>query len=109
MVNYNVNDLLSDAYALHTRQIVAAPAWFDSDLFDIDGIPDVPGEPSDRQIGILLQKLLADRFGLKFHHEQRELAVFAITLAKGGPKMTVSARRVRRTKATNSTLANWAT
>jgi uncharacterized protein (TIGR03435 family) len=28
---------------------------------------------------------------LKFHHEQRELSVFAITVAKGGPKMTVSA------------------
>jgi hypothetical protein len=28
---------------------------------------------------------------LKFHHEQRELAVFAITVAKSGPKMTVSA------------------
>jgi uncharacterized protein (TIGR03435 family) len=91
MVNYNVNDLLSDAYGLHARQIIGAPAWFDTELYDIDGVPDVPGEPSDKQADRMLQKLLADRFALKFHHEQRELSVFAITVAKGGPKMTVSA------------------
>jgi uncharacterized protein (TIGR03435 family) len=91
--NYNMNDLISDGYGLHTRQIVGAPAWFDSELFDVDGIPDVPGEPSDRQIGIMLQKLLADRFALKFHYEKRELSVFAITVAKGGPKMTLSAAK----------------
>jgi len=90
-LNYNVNDMIADAYGLHTRQIVGAPDWFDSELFDIDGIPDVPGEPNDRQAGIMLGKLLADRFALKFHHEQRELSAFAITVAKGGPKMTVSA------------------
>jgi uncharacterized protein (TIGR03435 family) len=91
MVNYDVNDLLSDAYGLHTKQIIGGPAWFDSELFDIDGVPDVPGEPSDKQAGLMLQKLLADRFALKFHHEQRELSVLAITVAKGGPKMTLSA------------------
>jgi uncharacterized protein (TIGR03435 family) len=91
MVNYNVNDLLSDAYGMHTKQIVGAPAWFDTELYDIDGVPDVPGEPSDKQAGVMLQKLLADRFALKFHREQRELSVYAITVAKGGPKMTVSA------------------
>ncbi len=36
----------------------------------------------------MVQKLLADRFALKFHREERELAVYAITLAKGGPKLT---------------------
>ena len=91
MVNYNMNDLLSDAYGMHTKQIFGAPAWFDTELYDIDGVPDVPGEPNDKQAGMMLQKLLADRFALKFHLEQRELSVFAITVAKGGPRMTVSA------------------
>jgi uncharacterized protein (TIGR03435 family) len=91
MINYNVNDMIADGYGLHTKQIIGAPAWFDTELYDIDGVPDVPGEPSDKQADLMLQKLLADRFGLKFHHEQRELSVFAITVAKGGPKMTVSA------------------
>jgi uncharacterized protein (TIGR03435 family) len=38
----------------------------------------------------MIQKLLADRFQLTFHHEQRELAVYAITVGRGGPKMAKS-------------------
>ena len=118
--NFNVNDLISLGYGVHTKQIVGAPAWFDTELFDIDGIPDVPGEPSDRQAGIMMQKLLVDRFALKFHHEQRELAVFAITVAKGGAKMTLSAakpddadddfefRRLGDLTVRNMTMANFA-
>jgi uncharacterized protein (TIGR03435 family) len=89
-MNFDVNDLIAFAYGLHTAQIVGAPAWFMTDLYDIDGVPDVEGVPSQKQQGIMLQKLLADRFQLKFHHEQKELPVYAITVAKGGPKMTKS-------------------
>ena len=39
----------------------------------------------------MVQKLLADRFQLKFHGEKRELSVYAIQLAKGGPKLTPAA------------------
>ena len=35
----------------------------------------------------MLQKLLADRFQLKFHMEKRELPAYAIRTAKGGPKL----------------------
>ena len=89
-INFNVNDLISFAYGLHTQQIVGAPAWFATDLYDIDGVPDVDGTPSQKQQNLMLQKLLADRFQLKFHHEQKELPVYVISLAKGGPKMTKS-------------------
>jgi len=34
----------------------------------------------------MLQSLLADRFGMKVHHEQKQLAVFLLALAKNGPK-----------------------
>ena len=36
----------------------------------------------------MLQKLLADRFRLTVHHEQRELAVYALVAAKDGPRLT---------------------
>jgi uncharacterized protein (TIGR03435 family) len=35
----------------------------------------------------MLKKLLADRFGLKFHYEQREMNVYVLVVAKGGPKL----------------------
>jgi uncharacterized protein (TIGR03435 family) len=88
--NTNMNDLIALAYGVHAKQIVNAPPWFGTELFDIDGKPDVPGRPNMKQMGVLVQKLLAERFGLKFHHEQRELSVYAIRVASGGPKMTVS-------------------
>jgi uncharacterized protein (TIGR03435 family) len=86
-MNTNMNDLVAFAYGLHSKQIVGAPDWFGTDLFDIDGIPDVPGQPSLHQMELMVQKLLPDRFQLKFHHEQRELSVYIITVAPGGPKM----------------------
>lgn len=36
----------------------------------------------------MLQSLLADRFGLAFHHEKKEMPVYSLLLAKGGPKLT---------------------
>jgi uncharacterized protein (TIGR03435 family) len=35
----------------------------------------------------LLVELLADRINLKFHHETKELPVYALVIAKGGPKL----------------------
>lgn len=66
---------------------MGAPAWFGTDLFDIAGKPDVEGQPSLHQMELMVAKLLPDRFALKFHHEQRELSVYIITVAPGGPKM----------------------
>ena len=39
----------------------------------------------------MVEKVLAHRFQLKFHHEQKELPVYAIQIGKGGPKLTTSA------------------
>jgi uncharacterized protein (TIGR03435 family) len=38
----------------------------------------------------MYQKLLADRFNLKLHREKRGLSVYAITVAKNGPKLAKS-------------------
>jgi uncharacterized protein (TIGR03435 family) len=89
--NLNVNDLIGFAYSVQAKQVIGAPPWFDSDLYDIDGVPDVEGVPNQKQINLMLQKLLADRFKLVFHREKKEMAVFAITVAKGGPKITKTA------------------
>jgi uncharacterized protein (TIGR03435 family) len=90
LINANLNDMIALGYGLHTKQIVGAPDWAGKDLFDVDGVPDVPGRPNQKQIQSLLQDLMADRFQLKFHREQRELPVYAITIAPGGPKLTVT-------------------
>jgi uncharacterized protein (TIGR03435 family) len=79
--------LVKFAYGLHPKQVVGAPAWIDADKFDITAKPDIPGSPTFAQIQSILQKLLAERFGLVFHKEKRELSAYAITVAKGGEKI----------------------
>ena len=88
--HFDMNDLIAFAYGLHAKQIIGAPDWFATDLYDVAGTPDVSGQPSLHQMELMMQKLLPDRFALKFHHEQRELPVYIITVAPGGPKMKVT-------------------
>ena len=88
--NQTVNKMLTFAYGVHSKQIMGGPDWFGTERFDINGVPDVEGVPSMRQQQEMLQKLLAERFGLKFHREKRELAVYALTDAKAGRKLTKS-------------------
>jgi|HubBroStandDraft_1064217.scaffolds.fasta_scaffold715514_1 uncharacterized protein (TIGR03435 family) len=40
----------------------------------------------------MIQTLLAVRFRLKLHHEMKELSVYALVMAKNGPKVTPAAR-----------------
>jgi uncharacterized protein (TIGR03435 family) len=89
-INTTVNDMIVFAYGIHPRQIGNGPSWLDADKFDIDGKADGEGAPSQAQFKVMFQKMLADRFQLKFHHEKKELSVYAITVGKTGPKLTTS-------------------
>jgi uncharacterized protein (TIGR03435 family) len=88
--NQTVGHMLTFAYGIHPKQLIGEPTWFTTDRYDIVGVPDVEGEPNLKQWQGIVRKVLADRFGLKFHTEKRELTVYAITVAKGGSKMTKS-------------------
>ncbi len=85
-----LNDLIKLAYDLQARQIEGGPSWIQTEKFDVSGKPDQPGKPSLEQLKAMLRKLLSDRFQLTFHNDKRELPVYAMTVAKSGPKMTVN-------------------
>jgi uncharacterized protein (TIGR03435 family) len=87
-INTNLNDLITFAYNLHVKQLIGAPDWFATDHFDIDGVPDVEGQPNSKQMKLLVQSVLTDRFKLTFHHDQKELSVYALTVGKSGAKLT---------------------
>jgi uncharacterized protein (TIGR03435 family) len=89
-MNTTLVDLMSFAYGLHAKQILGLPAWADTDKFDLAAKPDAPGAPSDKQWKLMVQKLIAERFKLTYHHEKKELSVYAITVAKNGSKLTKS-------------------
>jgi uncharacterized protein (TIGR03435 family) len=80
-----VGELIMYAYSLPSHdQLSGVPEEFREHLYDIDA---VTGRPStDAEERRMLQKALADRFGLVCHWEQREGRTFAISVM-GKPRM----------------------
>ena len=85
--NQTVGVMIEMSYGVHRKQIVNTPSWVESERFDVEGLPDVEGQPSVLQFQEMVRKLLEERFGLKFHTEKREIPRYTLTVAKGGPKM----------------------
>jgi uncharacterized protein (TIGR03435 family) len=83
----SLGDLISFAYTVQGKQIVNAPDWLDKERVDIDAIPEQEGVPNSEQIRIMIRKLLADRYGLKFHHEKRDMSAYVLTVGKDGQKL----------------------
>jgi uncharacterized protein (TIGR03435 family) len=92
----SVEKLLKFAYSINGEQVIGGPDWLREAKYDINGRPDAEGEPTLPQQQEMIQKLLADRFQLKFHRETRELPVYAIRIAKGGPKLAPAADPARK-------------
>ena len=86
--NTSVSDLITFAYGMHPRQVTGGPAWLESEKYDLQGEPDLEGAPNDRQVKIMFQKMLADRFQLTFHRDKKELSVYTLSVGKTGAKLT---------------------
>jgi uncharacterized protein (TIGR03435 family) len=89
-VNSSLADLMMFAYSVQMKQIIGAPDWIEKDRYDINATPDVEGTPTADQVRIMIRKLLADRFQLKFHHDKREMSAFVLTVGKDGSKLKPS-------------------
>ena len=83
ITNMTLQAIIRDAYDLRDFQI-AGPAWLNTDRFDIAAKAN--GETPARVLKIMLQSLLAERFQMTAHRETRELPIYVLTVAKGGPK-----------------------
>jgi uncharacterized protein (TIGR03435 family) len=86
--NSSLADLIGFAYEVQAKQIVGGPDWLDKDRYDIAAVPDQEGAPNVQQLRVMVQKLLASRFNLKFHHDQRDLSAYVLTVGKNGQKLT---------------------
>lgn len=71
---------------LFWQQIKGSPAWIASEHYTIDAKADGPATQEIMR-GPMLQALLEDRFKLKVHREAREMQVYELTVAPGGPRL----------------------
>jgi uncharacterized protein (TIGR03435 family) len=77
-------DLIPLAYKVKPYQ-VTGPDWMRQERFDI--MAKIPDGVSKDQVPEMMQALLADRFKLAIHREKKDLSVYALVVAKGGPKL----------------------
>jgi uncharacterized protein (TIGR03435 family) len=92
-------DPSSTGFGLRDNQIIGAPNWATTYLYAIEGKMDPSvaielGKLSPIQQNLarahMLQEMLADRFKLKAHPENREGPVYYLVIAKKGPKLKLA-------------------
>ncbi len=92
LVMVNLSYLIGVAYApavpsASPQKITGGPAWLESQFWDIEAKADDPSSTTREQLTQMLQALLADRFKLQFHREQKETQGYWLVVSKGGLKI----------------------
>ncbi len=88
-----VKFLIQQAYNIKEFQITAGPTWTGSEKYDINAKAEGEGgDMTPERLKPMMQALLAERFQLKFHREEKEMPVYALVVGKNGPKMHASER-----------------
>jgi uncharacterized protein (TIGR03435 family) len=88
--NHAVRTLIAAAFDISPQAISGGPAWVVSAHWDIQA--KTPGgiRPTLNEQMAMLRDLLRERFKLSFHREQRHMRIYALTVARGGPKLNES-------------------
>ena len=98
-VNVSLRQLIQFAYRFNDYQILNAPGWVGIEHYDIVAKPspeDEKLEPESEfgsetssagRLRARTRALLEDRFGLATHEENKEMSVYALVVANGGPKL----------------------
>ena len=84
--NVTLKLLIAEAYHVYDFQ-VSGPKWIDSERYDLEAKIGGDAPPSKAQLRAMLQKLLADRFGLSVRRESKEMPVYMLEEGKGGSKL----------------------
>src|SRR5689334_9618249 len=78
-------ELIQAAYGVSEDNISGGPGWITLDLFDV--VAKVPAGTTPAAANVMLQALLADRFGLVSHRGTQPVPRYVLTVGKGGSKL----------------------
>jgi uncharacterized protein (TIGR03435 family) len=84
--NCFIKAMIEVAYRVKYEQIIGGPSWLDSDRYDMQAKAEKPS--SADELHVMLMNMLVDRLHLQFHREKREMRMYALSVDKGGLKLT---------------------
>ena len=91
--NMPLRALVIQAYKLHEYELLNLPDWAANERFDVAAKTTVAQASGDDRLA-MLQTLLVERFKLRMHQEQREMALYSLVFARDdrrlGPSITPS-------------------
>ena len=96
ITNVPLTMIVREAFGLEQDHIIAGPGVAKMDRnFDIEAKVAPEDAPKLKDMKLdqrrpMLVALLEERFGLKYHHETRDLPEYELTVTRGGVKMTAS-------------------
>ncbi len=90
--NFTLEALVALGFDMNPRTISGGPDWVRTQKFVVDAV--TPGDvaPTRLEQMRMLRALLIERFGLKFHREEKVMEIFELTVAKGGAKLKDAAK-----------------
>jgi uncharacterized protein (TIGR03435 family) len=80
--------LIQTPFAIEDFQISGGPKWLNADRYRYDIDAKSEGNPGLAEVRRILQSLLAERFKLVARRETQTIPVFALTIAKGGHRLS---------------------
>jgi uncharacterized protein (TIGR03435 family) len=84
--NAHIKQMIAVAYEIQSVRIEGGPGWIGTDQFQIAAKAEDP-ETTDKQVRVMLQSLLADRFQLRIHRETKSLPSYTLRTAAGGARL----------------------
>jgi bla regulator protein blaR1 len=95
IVNVPLWMIVREAFGVNDDHLFGGPGWSRTRSFDIEGKVAPEDAPKLKAMKIdqkreMVVALLEERFGMKFHHETRDLPMYELVLARGGVKMQAS-------------------
>jgi uncharacterized protein (TIGR03435 family) len=82
--NASMVDLISAAYGVDEDKVLGGPGWLEFDRFDVQAKAPPGSTPETRKL--MLQALLADRFKLVLHTDNKQFPAFSLAAGKN-PKL----------------------
>jgi bla regulator protein BlaR1 len=85
IVNLPLKKIIASSFRVQDSTVFG-PAWLESTRMDITGKGTDP-KAANPEVWEMMRTLLAKRFDLVYHLETRQLPIYALVVAKGGPKL----------------------